>query len=330
MDKGGEGKMINKRTDRIRLLKCLIVGTFILIFIGLIITSIVSAQWPPYNDFSLTPTYSLFDTSYTNYTNSFTSSSFPSFEFRGSENYGNYLNGETYSQYNNNFSPYYDNSYTSSFSLFSDSFNNLGPFPGGLYPGLTGYDPFFPNPSLPFLLDPYSTFLYPSPIINFLPWQGLNITNNLWSPWSIPSIFSPPSMIPTPKSPDPEPADAPYKMTGEWQSQQLTDGDGNTIKGELEYHQGNDLLKILDSSLSLGEGSLTEFKYTPTSGKGPISFKGVFNSGYTASFSGTANNSRCPKGVYCVWAGAFEVEGEYVIKNSIGQIVDKGTFSLSY
>jgi len=322
--------MINNRTDRIRLLNYLIPGIFILIFVGLIITSRALAQWPPYNDFSLTPTYSLFDTSYTNYTNSFTSSSFPSIGFRGLENYGNYLNGETYSQYNNNFSSFYDNSYTSSFSLFPESFTNLGPFPGGLYAGLTNYNPFFPNPSLPFFSDPYSTFLYPSPIINFPPWQGLNITNNLWPPWSIPSIFSPPSIIPTPKSPDPEPADAPYKRSGEWQSQQLTDGNGDTIKGELEYDQGNDLLKILDSSLPLGEGSLIEFKYTPTSGKASISFKGVFTSGYTASFSGIADNHLCPKGVYCAWAGSFEVEGEYVIINSIGQIVDKGAFSLSY
>ena len=70
--------MLNNRTDKKKLLKCLIDCIFILTFIGLIITSRSLAQGPPYNDFSLTPTLSLFDSPYTDYTNSFTSSSFPS------------------------------------------------------------------------------------------------------------------------------------------------------------------------------------------------------------------------------------------------------------
>lgn len=303
--------MINKRTDRIKLLKYLITGLFLVIFVGVNFTSNSLAQWPSYNeygsftDYSFNPSLSLSNSPY-NY--SYTSSSFPTFEFNGNR------------LYNNSFLSYYDNSYMPLFSPSSLSY----PFQGGLYAGPIGFDPFSFN------FDPYSTLFYPSPIINFSPWQNLNINNNFWSPWSIPSIYSPSSIIPVPKGPDPEPADEPSKLSGEWQSQQLTDGGGNKIKGKLEYDQNNDSLKILDSSLSLGEGSLTEFKYTPTSGKSSISFKGVFTSGYTASFSGIANNSLCPKGVYCAWAGAFEVEGEYVIKNSIGQIADKGTFSLSY
>jgi len=305
--------MINKRTDRIKLLKYLIPGIFLLIFVGLIITSNALAQWPPYNeyasftDYSFNPSLSLSNSPY-NY--SYTSSSFPTFEFNGN------------SPYNNSFLSYYDNSYM---PLFSISSALSYPFQGGLYAGPIGYNPFSFN------FDPYSTFLYTSPIVNFSPWQNLNIISNFWSPpWFTPPIFSPSSIIPVPKGPDPEPADEPSKLSGEWQSQQLTDGEGNKIKGILEYDQNNNSLKILDSSLSLGEGSLTEFNYTPTSGKASISFKGVFTSGYTASFSGIADNSLCPKGVYCAWAGAFEVEGEYVIKNSIGQIADKGTFSLSY
>lgn len=114
-------------------------------------------------------------------------------------------------------------------------------------------------------------------------------------------------------------------MTGEWQSQQLTDEGSNKITGELEYHRGNDLLKMLGSSLSLGEGELTEFKYTPTRGEAPISFKGVFDSGYTAYFFGTADNNRSSG--YTEF-NFFVVEGTYKIKDNEGQIVDKGTFEL--
>jgi len=183
--------MINNRTDKIRLLKCLIVGTFILIFIGLIITSGSLAQWPPYNDYGgfpdsfFNPTLSL---SNSPYTNSFTSSSFPSFEFRGLENYGtDVIYGN--SPYNNSSFPFYDNSYM---PLFSPSPALSYPFQGGLYAGPTGYNPFSFN------FNPYSTFLYPNIASSSLPWSPINVTApNIWLPSVVPP-YNPFNPFPSP------------------------------------------------------------------------------------------------------------------------------------
>ncbi|MGA1795881.1 MAG: hypothetical protein ACMUIL_08465, partial [bacterium] len=200
------------------------------------------------------------------------------------------------------------------------------PVPAGqnssaLYTGSTGYNPFYPGISS-------SAFISntPSPYTMSLAW---------YSPWLVtPSFFPsflPSSIIQVPgggSSHESLPAYAPEKMTGEWQSQQLTDEDGNKIKGKLEYDRKNSLLKMLDSSLPLDEGELTKFDYTPTSGKAPISLEGVFDSGYTAYFSGTADNHLCPRDAWCALAGYFDVEGTYTIKDNYGQTVDKGTVSL--
>jgi len=158
----------------------LIVGTFILIFIGLIITSRSLAQWPPYNDYGdfsdsfFNPTLFL---SNSPYTNSFTSSSFPSIGFRGLENYGtDVIYGN--SQYNNSSFPFYDNSYM---PLFSPSPALSYPFQGGLHAGPTGYNPFSFNPV------PYSMALYPNIAISSMPWFPINVAApNIWLPSVVP------------------------------------------------------------------------------------------------------------------------------------------------
>lgn len=82
-----------------------------------------------------------------------------------------------------------------------------------------------------------------------------------------------PNIIPTPQPTfHCDPADAPYKMAGTWQSEQLTDEEGNTIKGDLSVNKNDKLIKMPDSPLSLGEGNITEFQYTRTHGGGPNLF----------------------------------------------------------
>jgi len=306
--------MLNNRTDKIRLLNYLIIGIFILIFVGLITTSRSLAQWPPYNDYGsfsdsfFNPTFSL---SNLPYTNSFTSSSFPSFEFRGSENYGtDVIYGN--SQYNN--------------SSLSPSYN---------YSNGRGYDFFSPSPNFSFEPNPYPymTSLSLGPWASPSPWQGVTVTaNNSWSGnwWT-----GLPTVIPIPRTPSPAPSPAPKNINGEWQSRQLTDEDGDKIKGDLKMNRKDSsqkILKMLDSSLPLGEGSLTKFNYTPKYGEAQISFKAEFDSDYIAEFNGIADNHLLGLGImgYGGISEYFIVEGEYVIKDSGGQGVDKGTFSLQY
>ena len=298
-----------------RLVKYLTACT-LLVLIGLITASTSSAQWPMYSgSFYDSTDFSSFRTPYGNYPLQTSSSGLWS---RGWENYNNW-------SYNDIFSPY-SNSFLTSGSFVSPAlslFNQpngkfflpptFSSFPQSLYTGFTNYNTFLPNVSSSLMSDMFNPYI-PS-------------RNPAWySPLSYLPSYLPSSIIPIPRAPDPEPASAPKKMTGEWKSQQLTDENGCKMEGNLEYDRDNNLLKITDSSLPLGEGVLSAFEYTPTSGDAPISFKGIFESGYTAYFSGIAYNSLCPKGVYCSSAGHFEIEGTYKIKNNEGQIVDKGTF----
>lgn len=101
----------------------------------------------------------------------------------------------------------------------------------------------------------------------------------------------------------------------------------------MEIDRGSDkILAMEGASPPLGKGSLTEFHYTPTSGKSSISFKATFDSDYTAEFTGTANNRLGCEGCVYWWysrdAHNFKVEGEYVVKDDSGNVADKGTFSL--
>ncbi len=114
-------------------------------------------------------------------------------------------------------------------------------------------------------------------------------------------------------------------MEGEWQSQNLTSG------GKLAIDREKQIVEMLGSPYALGQGSLLNFQYTPTGGSSPISFQAEFAGGsYTACFTGTASNSLCPPGVWCFWAGRFSVDGQYSLKDSLGQLLDEGTFSLKY
>lgn len=123
----------------------------------------------------------------------------------------------------------------------------------------------------------------------------------------------------------PQAAPAPTRMEGSWQSQTQTDG------GSLVVDQEKHIVEMADSSHNLGQGSLTNFLYTPTGGSSPISFQAIFAGGsYTASFTGTASNSLCPPGVWCIWEGRFSVDGTYSLKDSLGQLLDEGTFNLKY
>jgi len=133
-----------------------------------------------------------------------------------------------------------------------------------------------------------------------------------------------------PQRPEPEPIDI-TSDTGKWESQELTDEEGNKLKGEVEYNRSDDTLKMSGSSLPLGEGYLTEFRYTPRNGSAPISFKAVFDSGYTAEFTGTAKNTMASSSISIykdVFIDPFVVEGNYVVKDSSGQIADRGIFNM--
>ena len=147
--------MINNRTDRIRLLKCLMVCT-ILIFVGLITTSRALAQWSPYSgSFYDSTDFSSFRTPYGNYPLQTSSSDLWS---RGLENYGNYSYNDLFSPYSNSFLT--SGSFVSpAFSFFNTPYGNypsqtsplypeaipVGQYTGESYTGLTGYNPFFPN-----------------------------------------------------------------------------------------------------------------------------------------------------------------------------------------
>lgn len=136
-----------------------------------------------------------------------------------------------------------------------------------------------------------------------------------------------------------DPAYAPGKMKGEWLSNTLKDESNKELNGELIVSLANNAstgivtstgtVNMLDSSLSLGEGSLVQFNYTRTQGNAPISFKAQFYSGYTAEFSGTADNRLCCRNHFCAFAGVFDVDGNYVIKDNSGKVVDNGIIKIS-
>ncbi|MEW6379417.1 MAG: DUF333 domain-containing protein [bacterium] len=123
-----------------------------------------------------------------------------------------------------------------------------------------------------------------------------------------------------------QPAPAPLGMEGEWKSQNPDIGGGKMVVDRQKQ-----TVEMLDSPQAQGLGLLVNFQYTPTGGSGPISFQAKFPAGsIVANFIGTANNSLCPLGVWCIWAGQFLVDGSYSLKNNLGQLLDEGTFNLKY
>ncbi len=222
--------------------------------------------------------------------------------------------------YQQSYNPY---SYQQSFTPQSaSSFAGTYPYPGGLFAGPTGYNPFSSGIPSSFSSNPYGTYSYPGSGINSSSWQ--------WSPSFTPYPFTPPTVIPVynpyqtnSNQNQVQVRSAPEFFRGEWESDEITDD-----KGDLTLDRDEETLEIQDSSLSLGEGDLLSFTYTTTFGKAPISFKAEFDSGYTVRFTGTADNQRL---MYT--AGPFEyfeIKGEYVIKDDSNQTVDSGKFSLMY
>lgn len=128
---------------------------------------------------------------------------------------------------------------------------------------------------------------------------------------------------------EPEPIDI-IADTGKWESGELTDEEGNKVKGSVEYNRSDGILKMTGSSLPLGEGFLTAFQYIPTNGSAPISFKAGFDSGYTTVFTGTAKNSMAVSiNKYApLPLDYFVVKGEYVIRDNSGQVADRGEFNM--
>ena len=179
-------------------------------------------------------------------------------------------------------------------------------------------------------------------------WPGAVLS----SPWALDPGFSPPGLGPgatgiygpiygryavpsggqsySPPSDYCDPASAPAEFDGKWQSTHLTDENGHMLKGDLRIDKisSQKIVRMAGSPLPLVEGPLNQFQYTRTQGKAPISFKALFYRGYSADFTGTADNRLCCRNLMCFWAGTFEVEGEYVIKDNLGQTADEGTFSL--
>jgi len=121
-------------------------------------------------------------------------------------------------------------------------------------------------------------------------------------------------------------AAAPIRMEGEWKSQNHTD-----TMGKLIIDREEQTVDMFDSPWVKEQGSLVNFLYIPTGGSAPISFQANFADGsIVGHFSGTAANSLCPPGVWCIWVGQFVVEGSYSLKDNLGQLLDEGTFTLKY
>jgi len=186
-----------------------------------------------------------------------------------------------------------------------------------------GYTPFYSIPGLSF---------NPASYMGTYPWQGAPPVTLPYSQLYAPIINVTPQygntvIIPVPNTrPESKPYDAPKSINGTWQSQESAE------EGSLQVDRNNMILTMEGSSLPLGEGSLTEFNYTPTFKKAPISFKAAFESGYAAEFSGTANNTLGSQGrTYWYYSREiynFKVECEYVVKNDSGNAEDSGTFSI--
>ncbi|MEW5800860.1 MAG: hypothetical protein AB1847_02035 [bacterium] len=247
-----------------------------------------------------------------------------------------------YSSYGNSnpsslFSSLIGPAYSGSNGRFSSGLSGglYGGSNGGLYAGVTSYYSIFPS-GTPFLFpQPYSSasaYMGSGAISSLGPLQPGTIgspivtvtSNTRWN--EVPSII--PVQYPQTVT---KPAPAPVKMEGEWQSRQITNANtGAAAAGSLALDTSSEpgILEIASSPLPLGSGPVTQFQYIPTSGDAPISFMAEFPSGYTAVFTGTANNSLCPLNVYCAFAGIFTVKGEYVIKDDRGQAADQGTFNL--
>ena len=254
--------MFYTKNSKKRFFKCLLLGIAIALFISLIYTSATIAQWSNLGNSSW-------------YSGFFFNTPFSSFNtipiYRGS--------------FNNNLFQTYGNSFST--GLFS----SIGPTFGGSYTwplnynnytnGIN-YDPFYSTPGLSFSSTPY-TGLYPwqSSLPNTLSF------NTLYSPIvNVTPQYGNIGIIPDPNpKPESKPYGAPKNINGNWQS------NGSDEGGSLKVDRNNMILTMEGSSLSLGEGSLTEFVYTPTHGKSPISFNAAFESGYNVNFTGTANNA---------------------------------------
>lgn len=267
---------------------CCMVG-FILIFLYI---SLAEAQvWPFGNgDWYNIPYFSSYLSLYPSYTNTIPS-------YRGSL-------GNTFYPTSGNF-----------FQLFSPQ-----PLFLGTQYGIGGFN--YPNTiSTDILIPPSQNILYfgkmPSamfptsyPLGNFPGSPSNSITAGFNTGWGIISYPLPESKR-TPMNLRP--------VTGKWQSNVSSES------GKLYYDYKKEILRMEGSSLLEEEGTMTEYNYTPKFGKSPISFKAEFDSGYAAEISGIVDNN---------WDGNpesyneyFYGEGDYVIKDSTGQIIDSGTFT---
>ena len=237
---------------------------------------------------------------------------------------------------------------SASFPSYNSIYNSIVSFPspypygrspyGGPYPSQDYYNYIYGMPSFigsAYGINPF----FPS----WIPW--LDPTFSYFSPGSMtgyfPQVYMPPyyistqigggdRYIPIPKSPSQNiPSPAPGKLSGTWKSEVWPEAAGHPISGKLELNRTGDP-DTINMEGHVGEGTMTSFNYTPTSGESSISFSSVFDSGGTASFSGTADNQLCPQNVYCFWSGSFTVEGTYTVKDSTGLLVDEGTFTLKY
>jgi len=287
--------------------KCLSVGSAIIILISLMFASGAAAQWSP-------PSNSEW------FSGLFFNTPFSSFNtmpiYRGA------FNNNPFPSYGSSFSP----------GLFSLPGLSYGNTYGGLYSGLTGFNNYASGiGSTTFYSIPSLTF-NPASYMGTYPWLGAPPITLPYTQLYSPTINVTPQngntvIIPVPNTrTESKPYGAPKSINGTWQSQ------GSSEEGNLKVNRNNMILTMEGSSLPLGEGSLTEFNYTPTFKKAPISFKAAFESGYTAEFTGTANNALGIQGRTYAWYSRdvynFKVEGEYVIKDDSGQVADTGTFSI--
>lgn len=302
--KKGRNRMRDRNQNNF--FKGLSVGMLMVILIGLMVVSGSVAEWSPENNSAWFS--GLFNTPFS----SFNMTPF----YRGA--------------FNNNPFPAYGSSFSS--GLFSFPGLSYGNTYGGLYAGLTGFNNYVSGiGSVPFYSIPGLSF-NPSSYMGTYPLQGAPpITlpyTQLYSPIiNVTPQYGNTLIIPVPNTkPESKPYGAPKNINGTWQSQESEE------EGGLKVDRNNMLLTMEGSSLPLGEGSLTEFDYTPTFKKAPISFKATFESGYTAEFSGTANNALGSQGraywYYSRETYNFKVEGEYVVKDDSGNVADAGTFNI--
>lgn len=243
-------KVMNQNKNIKRFLKCFLAGMAIVTLICFTHASVTVSQWPYNNNWSsgspfMSPFYSSFMS--------------PFFNFNPVFNYS----------YNNLLFPYNNLNPIGPYSLPESWPGNLGRYGSTI----TSYNPSVPFVS-PWTFDPG---FFPPGWGPYGP-GALGIYGGPGSAGPYPGPIGGSIILPPQPRSYCDPESAPARFSGKWQSQQLTDESGDLRQGTLKIDKisNQQIVIMTDSSLPLVEGSISQFKYTRTQGKAPISFKSLF------------------------------------------------------